>query len=88
MLTACKMKDRSRLEPKEEHETKVGLDMSMLFLGDIQVEILPLRWSHGAGKLRHGSVRNSGAKCMYLGYETVKSSESKNPRGSSYGNHM
>lgn len=30
--------------------------MSVLFLWDIQVEILPLRWRHGAGKLLHTEV--------------------------------
>lgn len=44
VLMAWEMRDRSRLGRKEEHETKVGLDVSVLFLWETQVEILPLRW--------------------------------------------
>lgn len=44
MFMAWEIRDRSRLGSKEEHKTKAGLDMSVLFLWDIQVEILPLRW--------------------------------------------
>lgn len=44
VLMDWEIRNRNRPRREAEHETKVGLDLSVLLFWAIQVEILPLTW--------------------------------------------